>query len=309
MRAALFFSLLLAAGLALAQVDYAKCHRDLTHARSREDKVRILRHLQSSGGSDSELQERLDELVSAWDQGYSWSPDPAIEMIELRALSLDKRQMSDANRLASEIKKSPLYRDPGLKESSNWIERSMRALGEFISALFRSRPESQMPEVRGPRGAFDLRWVVGLIYGLIAAVLLFFLYLAFRKFQWRATLKRKASAILEDDEPERTLDEWLSMADKLIGEGKYREAVRCLYLACLLRFDEAGVARFIRSQTNWEHLARIASSPALPPNLDFRPPTREFDRIWYGYRVNGIDDVAMFRDWYLNLTEALGGRS
>lgn len=309
MRAALFFSLLFLAVAAFAQVDYADYHRKLSTTKSRDEKVRILRELQSLGAADQELQERLSELVSAWDQGYAWSPDSAIEMIELRATTLPSSQIKEANRIASEVKRSPLYHDPGIQESSNWIERSMRALGEFLSTLFRSRPETQMPEMRRPASMPDLRWVVVLIYGLLASVLIFFLFIAFRKFQWRATLKRKASAMLDEDEPERTLDEWLAMADRLIGEGKYREAVRCLYLACLLRFDEAGVARFIRSETNWEHLARISSSPTLPADLDFRVPTREFDRIWYGFRVNGMEDVALFREWYLRLTSALGGHA
>lgn len=309
MRVALFFSLLLAAALALAQVDYGLYYRKLADAASSDERKQVLRQLYASGVADGELQNRLGELISAWDQGYAWSPDSVIEMIELRAITTLRFRFDEAKRLAVKEKKSPLYRDPGLQESSNWIERSMRALGEFVSTLFRSRPESRMPEMRGPMSGPNLTWVVYVVYGFLAAVLLFFLVLAIKKFRWRATLKRKASAILEEDEPERTLDEWLAMADRLISEGKYREAVRCLYLACLLRFDEAGVARFIRSQTNWEHLARISSSPRLPGGLDFRIPTREFDRVWYGFRVNGMDDVELFRKWYVDLTHALGAKA
>ncbi|HWA84414.1 MAG TPA: DUF4129 domain-containing protein, partial [Fimbriimonadaceae bacterium] len=110
-----------------------------------------------------------------------------------------------------------------------------------------------------------------------------------------------------DDEPERTLDEWLELSSSYERDGKYREAVRALYLACLLKFDERNVARFLRSQTNWEHLARIETSPKKPAGLDFRTPTQAFDRIWYGYKVRGPIDVAEFRAWYGDVTRALQG--
>ncbi len=104
--------------------------------------------------------------------------------------------------------------------------------------------------------------------------------------------------MLDEDEPERTLDEYLELADKLVSEQRFREAVRCLYLACLLRLDEERVIRFHRGQTNWEHLARFESSPKRPPGLDLRSPTQAFDLIWYGMRPTGLEDVEKFRQWY-----------
>ncbi len=89
------------------------------------------------------------------------------------------------------------------------------------------------------------------------------------------------------------------------SEGRYREAVRALYLACLLRFDEALVARFDRAQTNWEHLHRIEGSVRKPQGLDFRTPTSLFDRVWYGYQGKGRDEVNQFRQWYMGITESL----
>jgi hypothetical protein len=76
-------------------------------------------------------------------------------------------------------------------------------------------------------------------------------------------------------------------------------------LACLLRFDEHGVARFDRGQTNWEHLARVEASPKRPPSLDFRRATQAFDRIWYGFQCLGAPDVADFRGWYEDVRRAL----
>jgi hypothetical protein len=85
--------------------------------------------------------------------------------------------------------------------------------------------------------------------------------------------------------------------------------VRCLYLACLLRLDDAGVARFDRSETNWEHLYRIERSPSKPTGLGFRAPTIAFDRVWYGHNVRGLSDVHEFRMWYVGVQEALKERA
>jgi hypothetical protein len=69
----------------------------------------------------------------------------------------------------------------------------------------------------------------------------------------------------------------------------------------LLRFDEAGIARFIRSETNWEHFVRIDRSPQRLEHFDFRTLCRRFDLIWYGKQTKGAPDVADFRAAYENL--------
>jgi hypothetical protein len=203
---------------------------------------------------------------------------------------------------AAQIKSSFLYRDEATEEV-NWFQKAIDGFANWISSLFDHRSDqptrqTEAPSILGP-------WVIVFMWGLLAIVATTFLVIAARMFRWRISLKRKARTLLEEDEPERTLDEWLERADLLESQGHYREAVRCLYLACLLKFDEAGVARFDRGQTNWEHLYRIESSPLRPAGLDFREPTRAFDSIWYGMRVNGEIDVARFRNWYLEVSSGV----
>lgn len=203
------------------------------------------------------------------------------------------------------IKNNPFYRDPAEKKGSNWLKDAMDNLSKLLSRDW-TPPKVDTPDL--PNWRFDsLAWLKPVVYGLIAAGLIAFLAYALRFFTVQRRLKRKVSAILEEDEPERTLDEWLLLADQLEAEGKYREAVRALYLASLLRFDEAGVARFMRGQTNWEHLTRIRASPQLPAGLDFTPATKRFDLIWYGFRGRGQPDIADFRGWYIDVTQSLAG--
>jgi hypothetical protein len=243
---------------------------------------KLAEDLRDPGASDRKLAlTTLKQYVSARARAESYAED-----------SLAKAQ-------AIAIKKSPLYKDDQL-QSSNWFGKAAENLIRMIKGWFNFKmPKSEGPNLKfGELGA----WFVYVMWGVLFALVAVFAYLAIRHARWRFNLKRKAKAILEEDEPERTLDEWLERANLLEAEGRYREAIRCLYLACLLKFDEARVARFERGQTNWEHLHRIQASPKLPPDLDFQPTTESFDRIWYGMKTSGKPDVDRFRDWYLEIS-------
>lgn len=222
-------------------------------------------------------------------------------MVALRAMSEFRSQETvSAKGQAKEIKANPLYRDPGIYEQSNWLEGALKRLRDLLPKQT-NNPSINLPQTSVPG------WIVPGMWLVLALAVIIFGYFAIRHFSWKRALKRKATAVLEDDEPERTLDEWLLLADEHAAAGRYREAVRAMYLSCLLKFDEAGVARFVRGETNWEHLARISASPKKPGPIDFRPPTQTFDRIWYGFHVKGMEDVDQFRFWYKQITEALRG--
>lgn len=223
------------------------------------------------------------------------------DAVDLRAKLESGATPPDVAKTAQKIKTSRLYQDPTQKKQSNWLSDAW----ENFSKLF----DRQIDTPKAPNLAMGNPFPIltAVMYGLLATALIAFAWFAIRYFTYSSRLRRKATAILEDDEPERTLDEWLAMASQLEAEGKYREAVRCLYLACLMRFDESGVARFVRGETNWEHLHRIRASRHLPVGLDFTEPTRAFDHIWYGYKVRGPIDVENFRGWYVHTTDLLKG--
>ncbi|MCC7433574.1 MAG: hypothetical protein IT363_02745 [Methanoregulaceae archaeon] len=198
-----------------------------------------------------------------------------------------------------EKRSSPLYRDSGAREGSNWIAQAFEAIARWLQRDRAPRAPNISPPMFGGLG----QGLIYLVWGILIGLLAVFLYFAFRHFSWRSQLRRKARAILDDDEPDYSLDEWLQKADELEAQGRYREAVRALYLACLIRFDEARIARFVRGETNWEHFRRVEQSPLRPDGLNFRPATLAFDRIWYGMEVRGRDDVQAFRTWYVEITE------
>jgi len=284
------FSLVLLAAIAWAD-SFRALDRQLATAKSASDFKEIVRRHADLVNADDRLAEAALEL------GESVTISDFRRMVMVRAAAeapADASAAADAKR----IKSSPLYRDPGVQEQSNWLDGAIKRLLDLLPK------RSPNANIRLPQTAIPT-WIVPIMWFLLGAIVLVFGYFVFRHFSWKRALTRKAKAMLEEDEPERTLDEWLSLADEHAASGRYREAVRAMYLSCLLKFDEAGIARFIRGETNWEHLARISASPKKPASIDFRQPTQTFDRIWYGFHVKGQEDVDLFRSWYQQITEAL----
>ena len=289
--------------LALIGFAFAGPYSDFDRALASAQTPKQIRKLFEKTGHinddlDGEIQTYLDATTS---RNRSTALDRIKNMTEAGEKAETMPVDKSAESLAASIKASTLYRDERVSHS-NWWGRAMESFANWLKKLFDgiNPPQTNLkpPAILGP-------WMIYVMWGILGSLVIFFLALAARHFKWKVSLKRRSKALLEEDEPERTLDEWLERAKALEAEGKYREAVRCLYLACLLRFDEARVARFDRGQTNWEHLHRIQQSPALPPGLDFQAPTQAFDRIWYGMIVQGTEDVRQFHLWYGEVTGRL----
>jgi len=199
---------------------------------------------------------------------------------------------------AAAIVSGSLYQGGTVRAGSNWVGTTFAKLAKLIPKF---RDGKVSPTMNGPT---NLDWVVPVMWTLLGTVAVALICYGASIFVFKMRLRRRTAAVLEDDEPERTLDEWLAMADQLEAAGKYREAIRCLYLACLIRFDEAGVARFIKSETNWEHLRRIQASEKNR-GIDFLPLTLLFDLAWYGYRAKSANDVTDFRAGYQAVVQGL----
>jgi len=78
----------------------------------------------------------------------------------------------------------------------------------------------------------------------------------------------------------RAPEGWAGLADALAREGKYREAIRHLYLALLSRLHRDGAIDYDPAKSNWDYFRSFKGRPsALGP---FRELTRRFDFAWYG---------------------------
>ncbi|CAN5538882.1 hypothetical protein BH11ARM1_BH11ARM1_14540 [soil metagenome] len=293
-RIALTFSLLLVL-VASGFAQYSELSRKINAAP--DNRVASI-VAASKAGQESDIR----DILSGKDKTDVEVPTRLRTIVALRAMLEGPAKSSTVESQVKEIKSAALYRDPGVDETSSWLTRALERLKNI---------HFDPPKMSGPAWSMPLLGPIlyYLMWFLICLAVAFLIFLGVRHFNWQRRLSRKASAMLEEDEPERTLDEWLERAKELEAQGKFREAVRALYLASLLRFDEALIARFDRGQTNWEQLARIEKSPKLPVGLDFRPATQHFDRVWYGHIVQGAEDVAAFRQTYISVTDALTKRA
>lgn len=179
--------------------------------------------------------------------------------------------------------------------ASSWLARAFDRLHAPDLDLGKS---SSAPVKVGP-------WLNTFMWGMLGLLAGFAVYLLARYVRLPG-LRKKAKPIAPD-EPLRSADAWLEEANALLAQGRFREAVRGLYVAGLMRMDEAGVARFDPHETNWEHLRRIEASPKRPVGSDVRSATSLFDRCWYGHLPSSAADVASMRAWYQDLVSHLAG--
>jgi hypothetical protein len=298
------FSLLLA-GFAAGQ-DYVRLASEVDQAKTPSEAAEIV-----SASSDALKDPAVKSLVdvAAHDKPNGGSLAKLQAAIDVRARIQGGVPNEAAAGQISTIVSGRLYKGSGTRTDSNWVGNSMSKLGKLLPK-FRLPEQSDSkqgssPAESGGMAPVNLSWLGPVLWVIMGLVLLGLIYYVISVFRFKAGLKRKTKTVLEEDEPERSLDEWLELANRLEAEGKFRETIRCLYLACLMRFDEAGVARFVRSETNWEHLRRIQASPKNP-DLDFLALTRRFDHAWYGYRAKTAADVEPFRTGYQSVAEALG---
>lgn len=210
-------------------------------------------------------------------------------------------RLRDPQAESRKILSSPEYHDNGVRNEKNWLSQSLERAGRFISDWFENLLKKLFGNAKGmelPSSGFGRINFQPVVWGVLICGLLAFAVYAVTRFRWVSSRKVKAGGLLDDDEPDRTADEWVVRSEELTANKQYREAVRCLYLASLVRFDEANVMRFRRGETNWEHLRRYQESPRRPEGLDLAEATRAFDVIWYGQRTRGQADVDWFRAFY-----------
>jgi hypothetical protein len=203
---------------------------------------------------------------------------------------------------AKQIKSNVMYRIEKRSEQANWFEKVF----ERLKGIFKpSTPNFKPPNIPSWVGT-ALKVILYCLLAVAVIGLIYLLTLIPRNWKLsRGRAARRSAGLLEDGEVLLTEDEYLTQADEFILAGKYREALRYLYLACLLRLDHARVARFEPTETNWEHLRRIESSKSLPTGLEFRALTKQFDLGWYGSRTISTETIQSVRSFYIQLKQSL----
>ena len=134
--------------------------------------------------------------------------------------------------------------------------------------------------------------LVATIAGIL--IILFVFWFVGREFMGGLLLEAGAGPSTRDGGEPLTAARALQQAQNLSTAGDYRNAVRYLYLASLLRLDERGLLRYDRSRTNREYLRSVDETPELASNL--KDVIDVFDEVWYGYQPLDKSSYEHFAD-------------
>ena len=314
LRALLMLLAFLVAGIAPAQRDGppvrpltgpSRTAQDLSAIESRVRAVRDPRLAAAAIPQDLFDTPGLERVLNRMRAGEARAREDALGAIAALRLASETRADADALAKVRRIKEGAEYRTPKNGSASTWFGRMLEGFSRWIQNTLRKMFGSG-PNIDAPNLNLSMPgWVIYVVWTLIAIVVLLAAWPLIRLIRFRIERRRRKAKGILDEEPERTKSEYLTLGDEFAARGDFRGAIRMRYLAALKRFDEARVARFDRGETNWEHLARIRSSPTLPTGLDFRPATAAFDHYWYGFRPAGQADYDQFVAWYDEVDRAL----
>lgn len=296
-----FFASCFSAGWASPTSDY---YNSVRSASSQQELVKALSAMPPELSQDPNLDPQLPALARRTD--WRRAQRDAERLLQSRLWTEHQSapgRIRDAAKESKRILQDPRYYDPGPTGQRNWMSRAVQRILDWIRELF-NKLDAPKPTVMGG-GSFAPAFLVPIVWILLGLGLLFFLGFFIYKFSFAGAVRRKKVGVLSEDEEALSSDEWLVRARELEAKGEFREAVRCLYLAVLLRLDEAAILRFVRHETNWEHLKRYERAQRQLTDFDLRTLTKLFDRVWYGQIVEGPRDVQLVRDTYTALLETL----
>lgn len=196
---------------------------------------------------------------------------------------------AEVNARAARILEGPEY-----EEFADSRGRGLRELlSRWLDALLSDPDEGDPTAVAGPGASIPLPGpafflVVGVLFALAVALFLFLRH----ETPLPAAPTAAATAPKVEDPRERAPRDWLAQANALAEAGRYREALRALYLATLVALDRRQILSFDPTLTNWQYLRQIRDAPI---RSDFRELTRLFDHKWYGHEPTDQVDFDLCR--------------
>lgn len=172
-------------------------------------------------------------------------------------------------------------------------ERITTWIGDRIAAIVERLAEWLAPVAGAGEGVgagYVVMRAILAVIGIVAVVVVIVLVIR----NVRASMTSDVARLDAEQELRLTSADARADAERHVQSGNFREALRAMYLATLLRLDEAGRLRFDRSLTNQEVLGvtRLHGDVTLQQRLV--PLVERFDRVWYGNAPCSGDDYRTF---------------
>lgn len=201
----------------------------------------------------------------------------------------------------STILSQPEYHAPPPSAMDIFWQRVADLVGKLIQWLL--RPIGWLVDKLGKMGVGSqvAYWMVAGLLIVILLLILFHIYHASA-----SAFGRRGRKPLSSDgalPPVHDSEDLLALARRAEARGDYREAVRLIYQAALLRLDRLGVFRYEPTKTNWAYATEVASSG--PMGVLFGHLTRVADRALYSPAPVTAEHYSQADRFYGELQEAL----
>ncbi len=170
----------------------------------------------------------------------------------------------------------------------NWFMRTLAEFFRWLGGLSAASPV--------------LFWVI--LGGCVLLLIVLVVY-AVASLGWgfeigAGAARRRAAAAAA--ERKRRSAEFRAAAATAASRGDFTEAIRCLFLSLVHRFDEQGRIGFQKARTNREYLGLLDTDPPIRGELAVFVDT--LDEHWYGQRPAGQDRFADCQSRYDRLLAA-----
>lgn len=232
------------------------------------------------------------------EQTANAAKDPNAPNAAQRAREILSRSEFAADGVVAKDDAQPAPEDKVPDDSPSWWDRFLKWLKELLESRREKQSSFQSPTASVGGDLFANVIVVAAV-ALVIAVVGYLLITMRNKNRKSGEQPEVATASLVDpsQDPNSALSKtpqgWASMADRFAREGRFREAVRSLYLALLARLHTEGAIDYDPAKSNWEYFRGFKGPSAwLHP---FRELTRRFDYAWYGNDAVTHDGYREFR--------------
>jgi hypothetical protein len=172
---------------------------------------------------------------------------------------------------------------------SNWLIRAVQDFFAWLGSLSTVNPA--------------LFWVIFIGCLLLLALLLtHIVYTVVRAIRFGGNAARRRQEREAAERRQRLSATFRSEATAAAGRGDFTEAIRCLFLSLVYRFDEQGRVGFPKSRTNHEYLALLDADRPVRDELAVFVDT--LDDHWYGQQPAGRERFDDCRARYERLLAA-----
>ncbi len=188
---------------------------------------------------------------------------------------LRRMPFQDISKELSQLSSEYQYHEPPdfLVKIQELLSQLLRAVSDFLRHLHIQVPGMANTSIVGD----TLQFVLIGIGAICAIALLFFMWTRMKQLNMQAARARRGATSLDLE-----LDSagWKGQAREFHRHGKYREAIRSLYLSLLHLLDEKEVLNYAPTRSNYEYFYALTDSRSL--QLGFRSLTDRVELVWFG---------------------------